>query len=259
MESGKKNSKLIKLLSGWKDGVVYTSPWLSENGYSPDMLSGYSDSNWVRSIGRGAYVKAHDNPLWEGAVNALQNQLEYCIHVGGDTALEVRGIRHNINPLMNKCHLYTTSKRKLPFWFTSYDWGIEIKLHISTLFGEEDIGIKSMELRNNIPLELAEPERAILELLSHVDSKPRFIDALHIIEGMMTLRPGLVQNLLEKCKSIKVKRLFLYMAEASDMPWYEKLKQSEIDLGTGKRIIVKNGKLNRKFEITVPEELTPQS
>jgi len=48
------------------------------------------------------------------------------------------------------------------------------------------------------------------------------------------------------------------MAETHELPWYEKLKVSEIDLGSGKRTIVKNGKLNNKFKITVPEELVEE-
>jgi hypothetical protein len=259
MASNQKNTKLNKLLSGWKDGVVYTSPWLSENGYTPDMLFGYKESNWVKTIGRGAYVKAQDEPLWEGAVHALQNQLNYSIHVGGETALELQGVRHNVSPRLNECHLYSPSKRKLPAWFTSYNWGVEIRLHISTLFREQDLGIKSMVVKNSVPILVAEPERAILELLSHVNSKPTFLKGWHLVEGMMTLRPDLVQSLLRNCKSVKVKRLFLFMAENNELPWYEKIKISEIDLGSGKRTIVGKGKLDNKFKITVPEELTEES
>jgi hypothetical protein len=259
MASNQKNTKLNKLLSGWKDGVVYTSPWLSENGYTPDMLFGYKESNWVKTIGRGAYVKAQDEPLWVGAVHALQDQLKYSTHVGGETALELQGVRHNVSPRLHECHLYSPSKRKLPAWFTSYNWGVEIRLHISTLFREQDLGIKSMVVKNSVPILVAEPERAILELLSHVNSKPTFLKGWHLVEGMMTLRPNLVQSLLRNCKSVKVKRLFLFMAENNELPWYEKLKISEIDLGSGKRTIVKNGKLDNKFMITVPEELTEES
>ncbi len=258
MTAAQRNIKLKKLLSEWTDGVVYTSPWLTDEGYTPDMLYGYKKSNWVKSIGRGAYVKAQDEPVWEGAVHALQEQLNYSIHVGGETALELQGIRHNVSPHLNQCHLYTPSKRKLPAWFASYDWGVEIKLHISTLFDGKNLGIKSIDSKNGIFIFVAEPERAILELLSHVNSKPRFLKVWHLIEGMMTLRPSLVQDLLKDCKSVKVKRLFLFMAEAHELPWYEKLKISEIDLGSGKRTIVKNGKLNNKFKITVPEELVEE-
>lgn len=259
MASNQKNIKLNILLLKWKDGVVYTSPWLTDKGYTPDILFGYKQSNWVNSIGRGAYVKAHDEPVWEGAVHALQEQLNYSIHVGGETALELQGIRHNVSPRLSKCHLYTPSKRRLPFWFTSYDWQIEIKLHISTLFEEKNLGIKSIDSNYRISILVAEPERAIMELLSHVNSKPMFLKCWHLIEGMMTLRPSLVQNLLKECKSVKVKRLFLFMAENHELPWYGKLNVGEIDLGSGNGTIVKSGKLDRKYKITVPEELKEDS
>jgi hypothetical protein len=127
------------------------------------------------------------------------------------------------------------------------------------LFWEKDLGIKSMELKNSVPIPVAAPERAILELLSHVNSKPKFLKGWHLIEGMMTLRPNLVQRLLRNCKSVKVKRLFLFMVENNELPWYKKLNVNEIDLGSGKRTIVENGKLDNKFKITVPEELIEKS
>jgi hypothetical protein len=255
MPSNQRLTKLKNLLSKWKDGTVYTSAWLTENGYTPELLFGYKENNWVKSIGRGAYVKFQDNPMWEGAVYALQEQLDYSMHVGGETALELQGIRHNVSPRLNHCHLYTPLKRKLPSWFTSYDWDVEVNLHISTLFGENDLGIKPMELRNGMPIKVAEPERAILELLSHVNSNAKFTKTWHLIESMMTLRPTLVQNLLQNCRSVKVKRLFLFMAENNELPWYNKLEVDTIDLGSGKRTIVKNGKLDNKFMITVPKEV----
>jgi len=33
-----------------------------------------------------------------------------------------------------------------------------------------------------------------------------------LLEGLMSLRPDLVQELLESCRSVKAKRLFLYFA-----------------------------------------------
>jgi hypothetical protein len=39
------------------------------------------------------------------------------------------------------------------------------------------------------------------------------------MEGLNTLRPDLVQELLEKCSSVKVKRLFMHLAEQFQHPW----------------------------------------
>jgi hypothetical protein len=60
---------------------------------------------------------------------------------------------------------------------------------------------------------------------------------------------------LESCASIKVKRLFLFLAEKANHSWVKHLNIEKIDLGSGKRSIVKNGVYNPKFKITVPAEL----
>ena len=56
-------------------------------------------------------------------------------------------------------------------------------------------------------------------------------------------------------RSIKVKRLFLWFAERHNHAWLHKLDRSDIDLGKGKRMLVRGGKLDTKYNITVPEKL----
>jgi hypothetical protein len=71
------------------------------------------------------------------------------------------------------------------------------------------------------------------------------------MEGFTTLRPKLVSELLECCNSIKVKRLFLFLAEHYNHTWVRSI--SKVDLGSGKRLVVKNGCFDRKYGITVPK------
>lgn len=68
------------------------------------------------------------------------------------------------------------------------------------------------------------------------------------------LRPKSVQELLENCSSIKVKRLFLYLAEKLKHPWLYFVDLFKVDLGSGKRSLVKNGVYVDKYKITVPKE-----
>jgi hypothetical protein len=75
------------------------------------------------------------------------------------------------------------------------------------------------------------------------------------MEGLNNLPPKQVQALLEDCQSVKVKRLFLYMAEKANHSWFKQLDLSKLDLGSGKRSIVKSGVLIDKYGITVPKEL----
>jgi hypothetical protein len=57
--------------------------------------------------------------------------------------------------------------------------------------------------------------------------------------------------LLEKCNSVKVKRLFLYFAELSNHSWFKRLDLSKIDLGKGVREVTKGGKYNQKYNIII--------
>jgi len=105
------------------------------------------------------------------------------------------------------------------------------------------------------PLTLSAPERAILELLDEVPQRETFHQADMLMEGLRTLSPKRLQKLLVECRSVKVKRLFLWFAERHNHAWLKQLHREEIDLGTGKRMLQRGGKLDPKFNITVPEDL----
>ena len=75
------------------------------------------------------------------------------------------------------------------------------------------------------------------------------------MEGLTTLRPKLLQPLLEQCSSIKVKRLFLYMAEKAGHDWFQRLDTSKFNLGAGARTVTKGGVYVSSYGLTVPEEL----
>ena len=60
-------------------------------------------------------------------------------------------------------------------------------------------------------------------------------------------------TLLETCRSVKVKRLFLYLSERNELPWLKDLELDKVNLGSGKRVISKNGKYNAKYQISVQE------
>lgn len=94
-----------------------------------------------------------------------------------------------------------------------------------------------------------------MECLHLAPSSYSLMDAYYIMEMLTTLRPKLVQQLLEECSSVKIKRLFLYMAEKSGHQWFNALNVSKIDLGKGDRLIAPGGKYIGKYGIIIPSEL----
>ena len=98
-------------------------------------------------------------------------------------------------------------------------------------------------------------ERAILEVLYLVPQKQGLEECRYLIEGLRTLRPKLLQTLLENCTSIKVNRLFLLFAEHLQLPCLQFLDIEKVNLGSGNRHLVANGKLDKKYLLTIPKNL----
>jgi hypothetical protein len=97
------------------------------------------------------------------------------------------------------------------------------------------------------------PERAALELLDEVPSRLSHDYAWDTFTGLTSLSPKRLQALLEHCTSVKVKRVFLALAERQRHSWFARLDVGRIDLGSGKRAFVPGGRLDAKYLITLPE------
>jgi Transcriptional regulator, AbiEi antitoxin, Type IV TA system len=105
---------------------------------------------------------------------------------------------------------------------------------------------------NDFAIRISSPERAAMEMLYYVPLEQGFDEAERIMESLLTLRPALVQKLLETCNSVKVKRLFMYMAEKSSLPCVERLDLGKVDFGKGDRTVLEGGRLDPKYRITIP-------
>ena len=82
-----------------------------------------------------------------------------------------------------------------------------------------------------------------------------FEHANELMQGLVNLSPRKLDTLLKACKSVKVKRLFFWLANRQAYPWFSKLNVADYDLGSGKRFVAKNGKLDTKYLITVPSQM----
>lgn len=250
-----KSKKINRLISEWKRGTVAVSSYLNKQEFSHELIRAYKNSNWIEPVGRGAFILRGDKVDWHGALYALQTQLNLDVHVGGKTALEMKGLAHYISPQRHKIFLYGKNSQKLPAWFKKCSWnGQQIVYSSTKLFPDVfDNGLTQFNCPE-FSIQISAPERAAMEMLYLVPDKVTFEEAVLIMENLANLRPQLVQNLLANCNFVKVKRLFMYMAELHEHPWVYQIDASEIDFGKGKRLIVKNGMLNKKYKLTVPKK-----
>ncbi len=98
-------------------------------------------------------------------------------------------------------------------------------------------------------------ERAMFEVLQDVPMRESVYEADVLMKGLVNLRPARVMSLLQACGSVKVKRLFLALAERHQHQWLAHLDLEKVDLGKGKRMLVPGGKLHPKYLITLPVDL----
>jgi hypothetical protein len=252
MSTGKP-SKINHLLASVPSGVVMQSFWLKEQGYSLDLQRRYRKSKWLETIGSGAMIRSGDTVFYEGALYALQQQSGLSVHPGGRTALSYLGKAHYLELSSNKVVLFGGKEEQLPTWFRKYKWDRKIAYQ-KTSFLPSAMGLTEVELKT-FSIKISTAERAMMECLYLAPEKQELMECYELIEGLNSLRPQSVQALLENCTSVKVKRLFLYMAEKTKHEWFQYLDLNKIDLGTGKRSLVKNGVYSAKYKITVPREL----
>lgn len=246
-------SKINKLMTELPSGVVYLSKWLESNGYSYDLQKTYRKSNWLTSIGSGAMIRSGDEVGYLGAIYALQQYAKTSIHPAGKTALALSGRSHYLEINSQKATIFGSVKEGLPAWFKNYQWEVEILYHTTSMLPPE------IDLINytvgDFEVKISGAARALMECIYLADDRAGYIECYELMEGLNNLVPHKVERLLKECSSIKVKRLFLYFAEKADHGWFNYVKTDDIDLGKGKRSLVKNGVYIPKYQITLPEVL----
>lgn len=262
------------------EGLLVDAEWLTKHEFSTALRSKYVKAGWLAQPTRGVYRKPRGKLTWQQAIISLQTIiLDDPIIVGGRTALELQGYAHYLQQNTKTVHLY--SKEPLPAWLEKLGLEVRFVRHNSLkLFKNEPItfGLDSLQfdIKKNSgssndplqrgltyqpwgtwdwPLTLSTPERAILEMLDELPDHESFHQVDKLMEGLTNLSPRRLQKLLTDCRNVKVKRLFFFFADRHTHAWRRHLKKEEFDLGSGKRMLVKGGKLDPTYLITVPEDM----
>jgi hypothetical protein len=245
------------------EGLFVDSAWLQEHGYSRPLIAKYVRSGWLESPASRIYrrPKAREDGFssWEEAIASLQTLLDLPFKVGGRTALELQGYAHYSAPSgPTEIHLYGNIKP--PKWLICLPLKQKLVFRNAHLFQAEknsadDFSIQSWGTMYGT-LVISTPERAILEVLDEIPQHETFHQADMLMQGLTNLSPRRLNKLLANCRSIKAKRLFLWFAKRHNYPWFARLNQSKIDLGSGKRMLVPGGQLDNKYLITVPKDLS---
>ena len=217
------------------DGVMITS-WLEKTGFNRSEVYDYMKSGWLQRISTGVYKFTGDTPTLYGILASYQKQVDLKYHIGAASALELKGFSH-----------YITMGKPTAVVFSPVRPEVSSKV-LGTA------GIEQLDYQGQ-SLTVSSPERAIMECILLSPSHYDLMDVYYLMEMLTSLRASLVQQLLEECTSVKVKRMFLYMSEKSRHRWFAKLDFSRITLGSGTRSYAKGGVKINAYDIVIPKEL----
>ena len=225
-------SKLNDLYAKVRSGRPVTSGELAALGVSADLAVHYVRAGWLTRLARGVFARP-DTPLdLHPSLRVLEERLTG-LHVGGKSALDWHGVRHNVAQ-QSALQLYGWASGSLPSWFATrfpsrykrlrlFDEDVEKPLRVSRFTGQADAPLVS------------DPERAVLELLSEVGVRQPLEEARNLLEGTPSLRAARLEELLTKCKQVKTVRLCLTLGRDLDLPWASKLDPKRLPTGSGQR------------------------
>lgn len=233
------------------NGILLSS-WLNRNGLNHRLQADYVKSGWLERLATGVYKFPFGKPSLFSVLSSYEQQSPLEYHIGASTALELKGFTHFIQMGKPSAFIFTPRGKKLPPWISSFDLDMNILEFSTSVFGE--VGLERFET-NGHSLRISSPERAIMECIHLSPSHFNLMDIYYLMEMLTTLRASLVTELLENCSSVKVKRVFLYMAEKAAHPWFKRLKLNNVELGSGTRSLSPGGVKNAKYDIIIPKDL----
>jgi Transcriptional regulator, AbiEi antitoxin, Type IV TA system/Transcriptional regulator, AbiEi antitoxin N-terminal domain len=240
-------------------GVPTTRKWLLAQGVAGHRLDNNLKSGKLIALAPAVYMRAGLPVNWQGLVFGLQRLYPQGV-LGGLSALESQGFGHFVQMASaREIHFY--APQKAPAWLPALRLGCKLVWHKNTSLWQLNLtemsdSFSALSWRDDLPsLSISCVEKAFLELLADVPASVSFDHADALMQGMTSLSPTKLKYLLQACTNVKVKRLFFWLANRYQYPWLKKLNVKEFYLGSGNRVIAKEGKLDNQFHITVPEHL----
>ena len=244
-------SKINLLLMNILPGGILFSEGLKKQGYSDQLMKQYRKSGWLTSLSKGVMYRSGDSLSALAALASCQEQTGKQYRVAAHSALELSGYYHFV-PMGKPQLMVASNEPRTPQWAKSDLFDMTIEFFTTSAFS---LIQKQAIKQNNYTVQASSPELAFMECLLLAPNRYSFMDLYYIMEQLTALRPAKVQQLLETTNNMTVKRMFLYMAEKANYPWYQAIDVSRINFGTSKIQLCKGGVYVSKYKITIPREL----
>ena len=216
MNALKRNNPLKRLQTQVRRGGPLDVATLRSIGVSASHARNYVHSGWLRSLGRGVFAFPNDSLERDACLKFLAQTVPG-LHVAGKTALDWRGVRHNV-AFREHLYLLGDDSKLLPEWFTSRFPCSYAARHLFSGELPKDFGLEPLEETPGGPL-VSVRERALLELLAEVGLSQGVEEARNIMEGLFTVRDDILEPLLRNCCRGKVLRLCAQWSDELELSW----------------------------------------
>ena len=216
MDASTRKNPLKRLQTQVRRGGPLDVPTLRSLGVSSSHARHYVHSGWLRSLGRGVFAFPNDTLQRDACLKFLAQTVPG-LHVAGKTALDWRGVRHNVAFREHLTLLGDVSK-PLPEWFTSQFPCSYAARHLFSSELPKDFGLEPLPATPDGPL-VSVRERALLELLAEVGLSQGVEEARNIMEGLFTVREDVLERLLANCGRGKVLRLCAQWSDELELSW----------------------------------------
>ena len=259
--------KLQSVLNAVPNGYLVDAKWLTQNGIAYETFRDYVNRGWLARVAQGVFQRPDGKPVtenhidWRACLLSLQHIMKRELHMGGTTALAEQGYSHYL-PLGQTPPLWVYGSH-IPNWLVKLPLNRKVTTRKPALFADKSLGVTEATTGNNVmtpngwQLFTSTPERAILEAIDELPDHESFHNLDMIFEGLTTLRPRLLTELLNSCRKIKTKRLFFVFADKHNHAWNKHLDAADFDLGKGDRALIKGGKIHPRYRIMVPKDFVP--
>lgn len=189
-------------------------------------------AGWLTRLARGVFTRP-DAPLDLPASLRLLERRFRGLHVGGRSALDWHGVRHQLRQQPH-VQLYGWASGPLPPWFTRRFPNSYHRLRLFNERADAPVRVSRFPLKADGPL-VSEPELAVLEMLSEVGVRQSLDAARELLEGASPLRAPVLRDLLGRCRQVKTVRLCLTLGRELDLPWAAKLDPTRLPTGSRRR------------------------
>jgi hypothetical protein len=193
-------------------------------------------AGWLQRLSKGAYLLTGDVPTTEGILVYLSR---HCagLHVGGKSALDWQGVRHNI-AFRPRIKLWGLQVYRFPPWVEQH---MPHAYQTTRLFDEQfslSDSLRPLPSKNPSVL-VSIPELALLELASDIGKQggkgQSLEEALHLVDSLRNLRADRLIGLLQRCRRVKVVKLVRDLGESSGYDWGRDLQDIVDRLSPGRR------------------------